>query len=130
MTLGELLTKEGITLTNHDRNRIGILIGAKAKELDITKTRKEESNGSNKYVAIDYDEAFAVQMLIIVREYIANPPVPPKKVTVEQPKKKKGLPKVTVIQGVDEIAKFISNDAKQAEKDRRQQEWLAKRAKK
>lgn len=117
MTLGELLTKEGITLTNHDRNRIGILIGAKAKELEITKTRKEESNGSNKYTANDYDEVFAVQMLIIVREYIANPPapVPPKKIAVEQPKKKV---KVEKIESKPPIAES---------KLTKQQEWLKKK---
>ncbi len=119
MTLGELLTKEGITLTNHDRNRIGILIGAKANELGITKTRKEESFHGNKYVANDYDEAFSGDMLIIVREYIANPPapVPPKKIAVEQPKKKV---KVDSVSSKKEHTQSAIGKTKQ-------QEWLEKR---
>ena len=116
MTLGELLTKEGITLTNHDRNRIGILIGAKAKELDITKTRKEESNEGKHYTANDYDEAFIPQMLIIVKEFLNNPPstVPPKKVKVEPTGSKQ-----------EGVAKIDANMV--APKLTKQQEWLEKR---
>ncbi len=122
MTLGELLTKEGLTLPNHDRNRIGILIGRKAKELEITKTRKNESYEGKHYTANDYDEAFAVQMLIIVREYIANPPapVPPKKITVEQPKKKV---KVEPISKPKVVEAHVQSDVGK----KRQQEWLEKR---
>ena len=126
MTLGELLTKEGITLTNHDRNRIGILIGAKAKELDIAKTRKEESYEGKHYTANDYDEAFAGDM-IIVREFIANPPMPTKDITDEQLKKIKVPPKKVRVEPVSkpkaEEVKHVQSDAGK----KRQQEWLEKR---
>ena len=129
MTLHELLLKEGLTPTNHDRNRIGILIGRKAKELSITKTRKEESFHGNKYVANDYDEAFSGDMLIIVREYIANPPapVPPKKIAVEQPKKKVKAEKIVLVsEPKKEVVKHVQSDAGK----KRQQEWLEKRKQK
>lgn len=109
MTLGELLTREGITLSNHDRNRIGLLIGTKANELGIVKAQKAERNGDKHYKANDYDEAFSGDMLAIVKEFMYNAPtsVPPKKIKIEK---------------VDPVVHVQSATGKT-----RQQEWLAKR---
>lgn len=101
MTLGELLTREGITLSNHDRNRIGLLIGTKANELGIVKAQKAERNGDKHYKANDYDEAFSGDMLVIVKGFM-NP-----------------LP-----QCKDGITKMITIPMPKLTK---QQEWLAKR---
>jgi len=121
MTLGEILPKEGITLSNYDRNRIGLLIGAKAKELSITKTQKAESNGDKHYKANDYDEAFAGDMLAIVKEFIANPPV-----VVERAKLPEG--KHTIPPKKVKVAKGESKTHVQSEAGKtRQQEWLEKR---
>ena len=124
MTVGELLLREGIKLPHTDRNRIGILVGRKAKELGITTGRKAESYLGKDYTANDYEEDFGVQMLIIVREYMANPPeqVPPKKIAVEQSKKK-----------VEPVSKPKAEEVKHVQREagkKRQQEWLEKRKKK
>ena len=141
MTLGELLIKEGLTLSNHDRNRIGLLIGAKAKELSITKTQKAESNGDKHYNANDYPEAFAGDMMAIVREFIANPPVVVEKAKFPEgkhtapPKKVKEIRVLPVAPTKNfkiedkELAAFEGREIPQPAKKTRQQEWLEKRRK-
>lgn len=109
MTLGELLTREGITLSNHDRNRIGLLIGTKANELGIVKAQKAERNGDKHYKANDYDEAFAGDMLVIVKEFLSN--------TLDSVSaKKNNIEKVAPVVHVQSATGKI-----------KQQEWLAKR---
>jgi hypothetical protein len=126
MTLHELLLKEGLTLFNHDRKRIGFLIGAKAKELSITKTQKAESNGDKHYKANDYDEAFAGDMLAIVKEFIANPWVVVERAKLPEPPKKTKSGKVLP----EPPKKDKPKEMPEPQKKTRQQEWLEKRAKK